>query len=66
MLISELYAIKFLLSGIIERLRTWLVAKGYTHIYGVDYFRTYFLVARLHSAWNLYFLSWRSGLYTSL
>ena len=40
---------KFLPNGQIECLKAWLVIKGYTQTYGVNYFETFSLIAHLHS-----------------
>ena len=44
----QVFTIKYHLDETIERLKAQSIAKGYIQIYGVDYFETFSLVARLN------------------
>ena len=44
-----IFAIKFKPDGLIERYKAWLVAKGFTQTYGVDYTKTFAPVAKLNT-----------------
>jgi len=73
-----IYTVKFLPDGQIEHLKAWLVTKGYTKTYSVDYFETVSVVAHLHHVrillsvvvvkqWLLYQLNIKNAfLYTNL
>lgn len=43
------FTIKYLENGKVERRKTRLVARGYTHTYGEDYIDTFAHVAKLHT-----------------
>lgn len=43
------FTIKFKSDGSVERYKTNLVAKGFTHTYEIDYLKTFALVAKLNS-----------------
>ena len=49
------YTVKIDLDGWVDRLKTRLVAKGYTHIYGLDYYDTFSPVTKI--AFVLFLLS---------
>ena len=42
-----MFTIKYKLDGIVERYKTYLVAKGFTQTYGTDYQEIFALVAKL-------------------
>ncbi|RVW36184.1 Retrovirus-related Pol polyprotein from transposon RE2 [Vitis vinifera] len=44
-----IFAIKFKPDGLIERYKAWLVAKGFTQTYGVDYTKTFAPMAKLNT-----------------
>ena len=43
------YTVKISPDGRVDRLNDWLVAKGYTQVYGSDYYNIFSLVARIAS-----------------
>ena len=43
------YIVKQRADGSVERYKAWLVAKGYTQTYGLDYEETFALVAKMNS-----------------
>ena len=53
------YNVKISLDGRVDRLKSCLVAKGYTHIYGSDYYDTYCPVAKMASV-RLFLVAMRS------
>ena len=51
------YAIKIGSDGGVDHLKSRLVAKGYTHIYGSDYYGTFSPVAKMASIHLLFFMA---------
>lgn len=43
------YTVKFHPDGFIDRLKAWLVAKGYIHTHGIEYDETFSPVAKISS-----------------
>lgn len=50
------YMIKFNLNGSVDRLKARLVAKTYTHTYGINYEETFSLAAKISYVWCLFLL----------
>lgn len=48
-----MYTIKLKLDGIADHYKAWLVAKGYTQTYGIDYQEAFAPMAKLNSIWVL-------------
>ena len=44
-----MYTMKIGPDGRVDRLKAWLVAKGYTQVYGFEYYDTFSLVAKIAS-----------------
>jgi hypothetical protein len=49
------FTVKHKADGFVERYKTWLVAKGFTQTYEIDYEETFVPVAKMNSI-RLYFL----------
>jgi len=43
------YINKFAIDGSVERHKSWLVAKGFSQVEGIDYNEAYFPVAKMNS-----------------
>ena len=56
------FALKYLPDGSVDKYKAKVVAKGYTQIYGIDYFETFSPVTRMNSIQVIFFvalnLSW--------
>ena len=44
-----IFTVKYKVDGIIDRFKAKLVAKGYTQTYGIDYTKTFVLVAKINT-----------------
>ena len=60
------FAIKYHTNGTIERLKVWLVSKGYMQTYNVDYFSSVAKLNLMHLLILKVFFSILIGLYTNL
>lgn len=59
--VKWIYRIKLIIDGSINKYKARLVVKGYAHVYGIDYFETFALVARYDTIRMLAALSIREG-----
>lgn len=51
-----IYIVKYKVDGTIEWFNAWLVAKGYTQTYEIDYTKTFALIAKINRLQVLLFL----------